>query len=166
VTRTATALILSAAALAGCGSSAATTSAVSAAQPSASMGITQAQGTRICNDFLAWLKQADNEGAPRFNQALLTDESAASGTLLGSALDQMQSDVDTNNSLALSGGGLGGLGDVVSACQGYGVMVPLYPSLPLLRLNERLARHAAPSGPAACVEHRRLTGGAPWSASR
>jgi hypothetical protein len=97
-------------ALAGCGTSAASTTGAAppttstAPSSSSPAGLSQGQGAGICNDFNTWAQQANNQDMPRFNTTLANDEAKAQGTALGNDLVAEDQDLQEVNSLALEPG--------------------------------------------------------------
>jgi hypothetical protein len=113
---------------AGCGSAANSTPPASPATPSApaTPAFSSAQGAAICNDLNAWLVTAWNEGSPRFNAELESDEQLAQGTQLGTDLTDLDGDLQSENMDALLSGPPGDPTDIQNVaqdCTGYGVTI-------------------------------------------
>ena len=126
------ALIVLVLVLAACGSSAPVTHPSSApasaiASSSAAAGLTSAQGKSICQDIAAWIPQANNADEPRFSAQLESDESEAGNAPLGQDMATLDTDLQTENSLALNSANyeVTGEPDPITAlsqdCNGYGV---------------------------------------------
>jgi hypothetical protein len=104
------------------------TSSPAAATPAA---MSSAQGTHICRDLLAWSKAAGNQDQPRFTQTLANDVSKAGSSQLGTDMGNLQSDLQTENTLPLLPGPPGQPSDaqiVDDDCQQYGVPIPSWAS--------------------------------------
>jgi hypothetical protein len=129
--RIAAALVTTAMVLAGCSGSAPTAKP----KPSVSPTLSSAQGERICNDLTSWAAAAANDDQPRFDAQMTADENEAAGTSLGNELSQLDSDLQTENSVALDpappgSGSLTDLAPLQSDCAAYGVTFEGWNSTP------------------------------------
>jgi hypothetical protein len=121
--------------LAGCSSASPGTAAAGAVTsspaPATPAVMSSAQGTQICRDLLAWSKVADNQDQPRFTQTLVNDVSEAGSSQLGTDMGNLESGLETENTLPLLPGPPGQPSDaqiVDDDCQQYGVSIPLWAS--------------------------------------
>lgn len=120
--RIAAALVTVGLALTGCSTSTPTAQPKTSASPS----LSSAQGERICNDLTSWAAAASNDDQPRFDAQMTADESEAAGTSLGGDLSELDSDLQTENAVALEAappgsGDLTDLAGLQSDCATYGV---------------------------------------------
>jgi hypothetical protein len=93
--------------------------------------MSSAQAAQICRDLLAWSKVAGNEDQPRFTQTLVNDVNEAGSSQLGTDTGNLESDLETENTLPLLPGPPGQPSDaqmVDDDCQQYGVSIPLWAS--------------------------------------
>lgn len=91
--------------------------------------LTAAQAGAICEDVALWLPKAENEGTPRFTAKLRADAelARATGSQLGTDLAGLDSDLLSENAVALSDGPPGDLQNIQlvrSDCRAFGVTVP------------------------------------------
>jgi hypothetical protein len=120
--------------VAACGSSGTSTSAFSPTietpiPVSPPVYLTNALGTEICNDLLAWSKLAYYEAMPRFTRALVNDtnKATASNSQLGTDMASLEIDLTQVNSEALLPGPPSQPSDgqkVDYDCQQYRVNIP------------------------------------------
>jgi len=116
------ALVIAGLTLAGCSASTPTTKR----KPSVSPTLSSAQGERICNDLTNWAVAASNDDQPRFDAQMTADKNEAGGTSLGDDLSELDSDLQTENAVALEAAppGSGNLTDLAALqtdCAAYGV---------------------------------------------
>jgi hypothetical protein len=74
---------------------------------------------QICDDIQAWIPAANNAAPPRFNATLNADMNEAQGSQLGSDLAGLNSDLLTQNTLALQDSA--SIPALSQDCQTYGV---------------------------------------------
>jgi uncharacterized protein YceK len=125
------ALVATAVLAAGCGS---TATHHHSAPATTRLSFTNSEGAGICNDLNAWLLVAFKQDMPRFSATMRADESEASGTTIGTDLQTLDTDTQTENGLAFFPPGPGQPSDVnvlQQDCAAYGVKVyrPGYPPL-------------------------------------
>jgi hypothetical protein len=127
-----TAAALAALAVAGCAATAPKPHPHAAATQSAPAGISYQQGVSICTNLNDWLLVAVNQDRPRFGAQMHADETEAAGTVLGTDLENLDTNLQEVNGLALvpqppgyTGSPPLGLGPLQTDCAQFAVTVTL-----------------------------------------